>query len=442
MSGRCDIWGRAFKEEQLGSIKKIVPKKLRRKSLPLWLPVGLHPSSPVSHSASISVRLHLRSPSFCPPPPSMMMFQDLATPVSMPLSAVPSSEAYGVPPGNGGDVLPLYSLPAAPIYNSPEGTSMPLFSSPAGASMPLPSEALSLPWYEDPSYMPVYTDAYTDGVAYADEAPDMFMYAAPGLAPLAPMGIFGAQPAPVAWPHQSPEWGDKGDENVDFAEQFKEYWARKREELGDPLQVNCSLQGMEVHVRTFPDITSIPTAWKVFRTLALGSCFRSRMVWKPVVFGAQMELPAGSMTLVSGPPDSGKTVFLKALASWYTGQEDTWGIQGLYYNGTDSNESRLPHTNLFSMVEGFDKHIPTLTVKQTLEFAFACRHQGDHAEHAEVIMKVIPRPLPHFAPPPPFPSQGPDRWDDEWYERWMLARKDLGSNPTNSSSEMAHHLGH
>ena len=34
-------------------------------------------------------------------------------------------------------------------------------------------------------------------------------------------------------------------------------------------------------------------------------------------------------------------------------------------------------------------HTPTMTVKQTLQFAYECKHKGDSAEHAKMIMKAL-----------------------------------------------------
>ena len=66
----------------------------------------------------------------------------------------------------------------------------------------------------------------------------------------------------------------------------------------------------------------------------------------------------------------------------YQGRCCTWkDVQDLFV-------VRLQHPNL-AAADGTDVHIPQLTVKQTLEFAFECQHKGDSKAHAEMIMKAL-----------------------------------------------------
>ncbi|KAI9993667.1 hypothetical protein PInf_015960 [Phytophthora infestans] len=79
------------------------------------------------------------------------------------------------------------------------------------------------------------------------------------------------------------------------------------------------------------------------------------------------------MTLVLGQPGSGKSSLLKILSISVNGQ--------VTYNGTSQQElcRRLPQ--LVSFVDQHDKHFPTLTVKETLEFANVC--SGDTLSKTE-----------------------------------------------------------
>ncbi|KAF0684230.1 Aste57867_23784 [Aphanomyces stellatus] len=78
----------------------------------------------------------------------------------------------------------------------------------------------------------------------------------------------------------------------------------------------------------------------------------------------------GTMTLVLGPPGCGKTTLLKHLAGilHVKGKEELLG--SVTYNGWKPDQ--VDFSSFAAYVEQSDNHLPTLTVKETFEFAHKC----------------------------------------------------------------------
>ncbi|KAF0720518.1 Aste57867_237 [Aphanomyces stellatus] len=86
-------------------------------------------------------------------------------------------------------------------------------------------------------------------------------------------------------------------------------------------------------------------------------------------------LKPGTMTLVLGPPQCGKTALLKSIAGVFHFKGE--GATSPHTSGTITYNGRGPHEihveDCVTFVGQTDEHIPTLTVRETLEFAHACR---------------------------------------------------------------------
>ena len=110
----------------------------------------------------------------------------------------------------------------------------------------------------------------------------------------------------------------------------------------------------DICVYTWPDILAIPSGAKRFwhyckEKVSVCGCTKSTKEWQPLVENATMQFPPGSMSLLLGPPGSGKTTFLQALAGRL--RTKMWRVDGVQYNGRDHRETDLPYQFLFSLVE-------------------------------------------------------------------------------------------
>mmetsp|Transcript_4865 Transcript_4865/g.7359 ORF Transcript_4865/g.7359 Transcript_4865/m.7359 type:complete len:635 (-) Transcript_4865:4729-6633(-) len=112
---------------------------------------------------------------------------------------------------------------------------------------------------------------------------------------------------------------------------------------------------------------------------------------KTVLHPMSGELAPGSLTLMIGGPGSGKTTLLKALA----GQIPCNKAKNAFVeiNGVDILEVSK-QTKIIGFVPQKDEHYPTLTVKETLEFARTChmgKQQSDRLAElrTEFIMRLL-----------------------------------------------------
>jgi ABC-type multidrug transport system ATPase subunit len=82
----------------------------------------------------------------------------------------------------------------------------------------------------------------------------------------------------------------------------------------------------------------------------------------------------GRLTLLLGPPSCGKTTFLKALAGRLREDQFTGSIQ---YNGHNLSDFVAARTVAF--VAQDDNHIPNLTARETVKFAFDIQRSPNSA---------------------------------------------------------------
>lgn len=109
------------------------------------------------------------------------------------------------------------------------------------------------------------------------------------------------------------------------------------------------------------------------------------------------------MTLLIGPPGSGKSVFLKALAGHLREAGNAKFSGGVYYDGDNINPRNHPRRFIVQKVSDYieqgDTHDAVLTVEETLKFAWMCATGGHHAysrfKDAESA-EILNRDDPHF----------------------------------------------
>ncbi|KAF0697660.1 Aste57867_11680 [Aphanomyces stellatus] len=115
-----------------------------------------------------------------------------------------------------------------------------------------------------------------------------------------------------------------------------------------------------------PSDTRIQTLASAFNITSSRSKAETKFILKNI----NAIFKPGTMTLVLGPPGCGKTTLLKHLAGilGVKGKEELLG--SVTYNGCKANQVDL--STLAAYVEQSDNHFPTLTVKETFEFAHKC----------------------------------------------------------------------
>jgi ABC-type multidrug transport system ATPase subunit len=95
-----------------------------------------------------------------------------------------------------------------------------------------------------------------------------------------------------------------------------------------------------------------------------------------------LSLKPGKMYLLLGPPASGKSSLLKAIAGRLRHSKKN-GVSGVVtYNGKSfADKTEIHIDNAISMIDQLDRHAPRYTVEETFNFAFQCkRHNGHHVD--------------------------------------------------------------
>ncbi|KAG7401123.1 hypothetical protein PHYBOEH_002681 [Phytophthora boehmeriae] len=120
----------------------------------------------------------------------------------------------------------------------------------------------------------------------------------------------------------------------------------------------------------------IPTIVNVLKMGVLQMSSTKHVVKKRILRGVSGVFKPKTMTLVLGQPGSGKSTLMKLLSGRFTAGRNIVLDGEVTYNGIPRHTllKRLPQ--VVSYVAQEDKHLPTLSVKETLEFAHACNGGG------------------------------------------------------------------
>ncbi|KAJ4822694.1 hypothetical protein Tsubulata_024898 [Turnera subulata] len=144
--------------------------------------------------------------------------------------------------------------------------------------------------------------------------------------------------------------------------------------------------------------TPLPTLWNTvkntIRGLASAPTCKSQATKIEILKNISGIIKPSRMTLLLGPPGCGKTTLLKALAGKL---DQSLKVTGeITYNGYKFNEF-VPHKTS-AYISQYDRHIPEMTVRETLDFSARCQGIGDRADIMEEICRkekqagIIPEP--------------------------------------------------
>lgn len=90
------------------------------------------------------------------------------------------------------------------------------------------------------------------------------------------------------------------------------------------------------------------------------------------------------MTLLLGPPSSGKTTLLLALAGRL---DPSLGVEGeITYNGYKLSEFEPRRTSAY--ISQNDNHVGEMTVKETLDFSARCQGVGSRLGNFTFLFKI------------------------------------------------------
>ncbi|RLN89373.1 hypothetical protein BBJ28_00026777, partial [Nothophytophthora sp. Chile5] len=136
--------------------------------------------------------------------------------------------------------------------------------------------------------------------------------------------------------------------------------------------------------------SELPTLYHtVMRSLAQFS-LKKHVVRKEIIKNVSGVLKPGSITLVLGQPGSGKTSFMRILSGQFPMKKNITVEGEMTYNGTLQKviEKRLPQ--FVAYVTQYDRHFHTLTVRETLEFAYAFCGGGMSKHGEDMLSKGTP----------------------------------------------------
>ncbi|KUF90351.1 hypothetical protein AM588_10002633 [Phytophthora nicotianae] len=150
----------------------------------------------------------------------------------------------------------------------------------------------------------------------------------------------------------------------------------------------CPLPGVEVRFENVSISASItvkdesqvqselPTIANVIKRSSWQVGSKRHVIKKNILRNISGAFKRGTMTLILGQPGSGKSSLMQLLSGRFAAGRNVSVEGDVTFNGLsrESLMKRLPQ--LVAYVPQNDKHLPTLTVKETLEFAHACNGGG------------------------------------------------------------------
>ncbi|KAL7994956.1 putative pleiotropic drug resistance protein PDR/CDR [Plasmopara halstedii] len=117
----------------------------------------------------------------------------------------------------------------------------------------------------------------------------------------------------------------------------------------------------------------LPTITNHVRGVFAGLTARKSIIRRQILKNVTGAFTPGSMTLILGRSGSGKSVLLKLLSGRLAVSNKTMTLHGeIAYSGLSYHDLRAQLARCIAYVPQQDSHLPMMTVKETLDFAFEC----------------------------------------------------------------------
>lgn len=137
-----------------------------------------------------------------------------------------------------------------------------------------------------------------------------------------------------------------------------------------PPCVEVRFENLSVEVNTLVQARHVPNILRPFGTSPFSKKNHARKTDLALLAPCTGVLRPGRLTLVLGPPGSGRTTFLRALSGRAQMQSDLTVTGSVTYNGRDFSQFQAAHAAAY--VSQADLHYGELTVRETMAFAAKC----------------------------------------------------------------------
>lgn len=137
-----------------------------------------------------------------------------------------------------------------------------------------------------------------------------------------------------------------------------------------PPSVEIRVKGLTIKAEAHKGGERVPTVWSSFKLFVRSKMKKPVTKEVTILDNLNLLLRPGEANLLLGPPGAGKTVLLKLLADRLV-EKEQWYVDGkILYNGRTATEFEAKSTCAY--VDQEDKHIPLLTVRETVRFTSRC----------------------------------------------------------------------
>ncbi|RLN10353.1 hypothetical protein BBJ28_00017641 [Nothophytophthora sp. Chile5] len=131
--------------------------------------------------------------------------------------------------------------------------------------------------------------------------------------------------------------------------------------------------------------SELPTVFNALKRSLARFAWNKHVEHKGIIKNASGVFKPGTITLLLGQPGSGKTSLMRVLAGQFPNSKSVTIDGDISYNGVPQEQIRKRLPQFAAYVTQHDKHFPTLTVRETLEFAYAVCG-GGLSKHSEAML--------------------------------------------------------